>query len=68
MGHLRHWRLGGFILPILSDTRTNLTGIRPSAFMPNCGVDWVLPIWMYWTEVRDAELMGSKAGASRPHG
>ena len=68
MGHLRHWRLGGFILPILFGTRTNLTGIRSSAFMPMRGVVWVLPIWMCWTEVRDAELMGSQAGAFRLHG
>ena len=68
MGHLRHWRLGGFILPILFGTRTNLTGIRSSACMPMCGVVCVLPIWMYWTEVRDAELMGSQAGAFRLHG
>jgi NNP family nitrate/nitrite transporter-like MFS transporter len=52
----------------LFGTRTNLTGIRSSAVMPMRGVVRVLPIWMYWTEVRDAELMGSKAGAFRLHG
>ena len=25
------------------------------------GVVWVSLIWMYWTEVRETEVMGSKA-------
>ena len=32
------------------------------------GVVWVSLIWMYWTEVRGAELMGSKAKPFRLHG
>jgi NNP family nitrate/nitrite transporter-like MFS transporter len=46
----------------------DLTGIRSSAFMLMYGVVWVSLIWMYWTEVRGAELMGSKAKAFRLHG
>jgi NNP family nitrate/nitrite transporter-like MFS transporter len=68
MGHLRQWRLGGFILPILFGTRTNLTGIRSCAFMPMCGAICAPLIWTYWTAVRDAEVMGSKAGAFHLHG
>jgi NNP family nitrate/nitrite transporter-like MFS transporter len=33
-----------------------------------CCVVWVSLIWMYWTEVRGAELMGSKARAFRLRG
>ncbi|HEX7971381.1 MAG TPA: type IV pili methyl-accepting chemotaxis transducer N-terminal domain-containing protein, partial [Thiobacillus sp.] len=32
--------------------RTDLTGIRSSAFMLMFGVVWVSLMWMYWTEVR----------------
>ncbi len=68
MSHLRHWRLGGFILPIMFGALTDLTGIRSSAFMPMYGVVWVSLIRMYRTEVRGTELMGSKARAFRLHG
>ena len=68
MSHLRHWRLGGFVLPIMFGALMDLTGIRSSAFMPMYGVVWVSLIWMYRTEVRGAELMGSKARAFRLHG
>ena len=53
--------LGGFVLPILFGALMDLTGIRSSAFMLLYGVVWVSLIWMYWTEVRKAELMGSNA-------
>jgi len=33
-----------------------------------CGVVCVSPIWMHWTDMRDAELMGSMARAFRIHG
>jgi len=46
----------------------DLTGIRSSAFMLMYGVVWVSLIWMYSTEVRGAEAMGSKAKAFRLHG
>jgi len=39
----------------------DLTGIRSSAFMLLYGVVWVSLIWMYWTEVRKAELMGPRS-------
>lgn len=39
----------------------DLTGIRSSAFMLLYGVVWVSLIWMYWTEVRKTELMGTNA-------
>ena len=68
MGHLRHWRLGGFIVPIVSGTRTDLTGIRSSAFMLIYGMVWVSLPWMHRTEVRGAEVIGSKTKALRLRG
>jgi len=56
--------LGGFILPIMFGALMDLTGIRSSAFMLMYGVVWVSLIWMYWTEVRRGELMGSHAEPS----
>lgn len=38
----------------------DLTQIRSSAFMLMYSVVWVL-IWMYWTEVRRAEVIGPRA-------
>ncbi len=55
--------LGGFVLPILFGVLLDLTGIRSSAFMLMYGVVWVSLIWMYWTEVRRAQVMGSQATA-----
>jgi NNP family nitrate/nitrite transporter-like MFS transporter len=46
----------------------DLTGIRSSAFMLMYGVVWVSLIWMYWTEVRGAEVMGTKSKQFRLHG
>ena len=60
--------LGGFVLPIMFGALMDLTGIRSSAFMLMYGVVWVSLIWMYWTEVRGAELMGSKSKAFRLNG
>ncbi|WP_397535156.1 nitrate/nitrite transporter [Roseateles sp.] len=56
--------LGGFILPIMFGALMDLTGVRSSAFMLMYGVVWVSLIWMYWTEVRKTEVMGSNAPAS----
>jgi NNP family nitrate/nitrite transporter-like MFS transporter len=56
--------LGGFVLPIMFGALMDLTGIRSSAFMLMYGVVWVSLIWMYWTEVRRTELMGTHAPAS----
>jgi len=53
--------LGGFVLPIVFGALMDLTGIRTSAFMLMYGVVWVSLIWMYWTEVRKTEVIGSKA-------
>jgi len=53
-----------FLLPIMFGVLMDLTGIRSSAFMLLYGVVWVSLIWMYWTEVRRTELMGSNAPAS----
>lgn len=53
--------LGGFVLPILFGVLVDLTGIRSSAFMLLYGVVWVSLIWMYWTEVRQTEVLGSHA-------
>jgi NNP family nitrate/nitrite transporter-like MFS transporter len=54
--------LGGFVLPILFGVLMDLTGIRSSAFMLMYGVVWVSLIWMYWTEVRQREVMGKNIG------
>jgi NNP family nitrate/nitrite transporter-like MFS transporter len=53
--------LGGFLLPIMFGILLDLTGIRSSAFMLLYAVVWVSLIWMYWTEVRKAELMGPRS-------
>ncbi|WP_210546997.1 nitrate/nitrite transporter [Rhodoferax sp. PAMC 29310] len=55
--------MGGFILPIMFGALMDLTGIRSSAFMLMYGVVWVSLIWMYWTEVRQREVLGSNATA-----
>jgi NNP family nitrate/nitrite transporter-like MFS transporter len=60
--------MGGFILPIMFGALMDLTGIRSSCFMLMYGVVWVSLIWMYWTEVRGAELMGAKAKPFRLNG
>jgi NNP family nitrate/nitrite transporter-like MFS transporter len=61
--------MGGFVLPIMFGALMDLTGIRSSAFMLMYGVVWVSLIWMYFTEVRRTEVMGSQAteGPSFPH-
>jgi NNP family nitrate/nitrite transporter-like MFS transporter len=53
--------LGGFVLPIMFGALMDLTGIRSSAFMLMYGVVWVSLIWMYWTDVRKAAVMGKDA-------
>ncbi len=53
--------LGGFVLPIMFGALLDLTGIRSSCFMLMYGVVWVSLIWMYWTEVRRAEVIGPHA-------
>ncbi|MBI5907119.1 MAG: NarK/NasA family nitrate transporter [Burkholderiales bacterium] len=53
--------LGGFVHPIMFGALMDLTGLSSSAFMLMYGVVWVSLIWMYWTEVRRTEVMGSKA-------
>ena len=55
--------LGGFVLPIMFGALMDITGIRSSAFMLMYGVVWVSLIWMYWTEVRKAEVMGPRSKA-----
>ena len=60
--------MGGFVLPIMFGGLMDLTGIRSSAFMLMYGVVWVSLIWMYWTEVRRTEVMGSNAKAFRLQG
>ncbi|MEZ5741410.1 MAG: nitrate/nitrite transporter [Burkholderiaceae bacterium] len=58
--------LGGFVLPIMFGALVDLTGIRSSAFMLMYGVVWVSLIWMYWTEVRGADLMGKAPAGQTP--
>jgi NNP family nitrate/nitrite transporter-like MFS transporter len=55
--------LGGFVLPIMFGALVDLTGIRSSAFMLMYGVVWISLIWMYWTEVRRAHVMGQESTA-----
>ncbi len=55
--------LGGFFLPILFGMLLDLTGVRTSCFMLMYGVVWVSLIWMYWTEVRQTEVIGHHAKA-----
>ncbi|MDP3761478.1 MAG: nitrate/nitrite transporter [Ramlibacter sp.] len=56
--------LGGFVLPIMFGALMDITGLRSSAFMLMYGVVWVSLIWMYFTEVRRTEVMGSEAPES----
>ena len=56
--------MGGFLLPILFGALLDLTGIRSSAFMLMYGVVWVSLIWMYITEVRRSEYMGTPAASA----
>ncbi|MFM6992649.1 MAG: nitrate/nitrite transporter [Rhodoferax sp.] len=58
--------LGGFVLPILFGALVDLTGVRSSAFMLMYGVVWVSLIWMYWTEVRQTDVMGSSVLIAAP--
>ena len=51
--------MGGFLLPIAFGALMDLTGVRSSAFMLMYGVVWVSLIWMYFTEVRRTDVMGS---------
>ncbi|MBS0448978.1 MAG: NarK/NasA family nitrate transporter [Proteobacteria bacterium] len=55
--------LGGFVLPILFGLLMDATGVRSSAFMLMYGVVWVSLIWMYWTEVRDTDVIGGASPA-----
>ncbi len=56
--------MGGFILPIMFGALVDLTGIRTSCFMLMYGVIWVSLIWMYFTEVRETPVIGSRASGS----
>ena len=58
--------LGGFVLPILFGALVDLTGVRSSAFMLMYGVVWVSLICMYWTEVRQTDVMGSRVLIAAP--
>lgn len=53
--------LGGFVLPIMFGVLQDLTGVRSSAFMLMYGVVWVSLVWMYFTEVRRTDVIGSAA-------
>ena len=55
--------LGGFVLPIMFGVLMDWTGIRSSAFMLMYGVVWASLIWMYFTEVRRAPVMGAQGAA-----
>ena len=53
--------LGGFLLPIIFGVLVDLTGVRSSCFMLLYGITWVSLIWMYWTEVRGADVIKGHA-------
>ena len=53
--------LGGFVLPIMFGLLLDFTAVRSSAFMLLYGVVWVSLIWMYFTEVRSTQVLGSGA-------
>jgi NNP family nitrate/nitrite transporter-like MFS transporter len=55
--------LGGFVLPVMFGALLDLTAVRSSAFMLLYGVVWVSLIWMYFTEVRNAPVLGDAAPA-----
>ncbi len=52
--------MGGFLLPIMFGALVDLTGVRSTCFMLMYGIVWISLIWMYWTEVRDADVMRGK--------
>ncbi len=56
--------LGGFLLPIMFGALLDLTGVRSSAFMLLYGITMVSLIWMYWTDVRNKDVLGPD-GCSR---
>ncbi len=56
--------LGGFLLPIIFGVLVDLTGVRSSCFMLLYGITWVSLIWMYWTEVRGADVIKGHAPVS----
>ena len=58
--------LGGFVLPIMFGALVDLTGVRSSCFMLMYGVVWVSLIWMYLSEVRKTQMMGSGALSPLP--
>jgi len=53
--------MGGFLLPIMFGALVDLTGVRSSCFMLMYVVVWVSLIWMYWTEVRKMDYMGTRS-------
>jgi NNP family nitrate/nitrite transporter-like MFS transporter len=59
--------LGGFLLPIMFGILQDITGVRSTCFMLMYGVVWVSLIWMYWTEVRKAEIIGPRSKAFSLH-
>jgi NNP family nitrate/nitrite transporter-like MFS transporter len=59
--------LGGFVLPILFGLLVDLTGIRSSAFMLMYGVISVSLVWMYWTEIRQAEFIETTGSEKKLH-
>ncbi len=56
--------LGGFVLPVMFGALVDITGIRSSAFMLLYGIVWISLIWMYFSEVRGTEVMGTRAALS----
>jgi MFS transporter, NNP family, nitrate/nitrite transporter len=53
--------LGGFVLPIMFGALMDLTGVRSSAFMLLYGITCVSLAWMYFSEVRRADVMSIDA-------
>ena len=51
--------MGGFLLPIMFGALVDITGVRSSCFMLMYGIVFVSLMWMYWTEVKNRNVMHS---------
>jgi NNP family nitrate/nitrite transporter-like MFS transporter len=49
--------MGGFLLPIMFGALVDITGVRSSCFMLMYGIVFVSLMWMYWTEVKNRNVM-----------
>jgi len=57
--------MGGFVLPIMFGAIVDLTGINSGIFMLMYGITCVSLIWMYYTEVRQVDVLQREVKAER---